>query len=71
MIFNYCNKTMSRVERTLWRVRDLSSILSSFFVLLAKNRRLLLIMMVIFPFRWALKGARLSLVHPLIHTKFV
>jgi hypothetical protein len=30
---------MQRVERTLWRVRDVSSIVTSLFVLLAKNRR--------------------------------
>ena len=53
MIFNYCNKTMRRVEQTLWRVRDLSSIISSLFVLLGKNRRLLGIMMIVFPFRTA------------------
>ena len=51
MIFTYCNKTMSRVERTLWRVQDLASIISSLAVLLRKDRRLLGIMMVIFPFR--------------------
>eukprot|EP01052_Picozoa_sp_SAG31_P023203 SAG31_NODE_1897_length_6964_cov_2.677349_4_plen_815_part_00 len=53
MIFTYCNKTMQRVERTLWRVRDLSSIISSAAVLTRKNRRLLALMLIVFPFRTA------------------
>jgi len=40
-----------QVDRVLWRIRDMSRIVSSFFMLRRKNSRLLVIMLAILPIR--------------------
>ena len=54
MLNNYLSqKVMSRVDRVLWRIRDMSRIISSVLMLRARNPRLLLIMLGVLPFRLA------------------
>ena len=52
---------MMKVDRVLWRIRDMSRIVTSFVMLRKKNPRLLLIMLGILPVRiiWVRRKRRL------------